>query len=63
MEIIMKNEVTSFDNIGVGEIFENENGFFLKIDDDKGFDVYSGCIILFGDTESVTPHHAKLIIE
>ena len=63
MEVIMKNETTNFENIGVGEVFEVEHGFFLKIDDDKGFDVYNGEIFLFKDTKSVILHHAKLIID
>lgn len=63
MEVIVKNETTSFDNIEIGQIFESDHGFFLKIDDDKGFDVYNGEIFPFRDTESVILHHAKLIIE
>lgn len=63
MEVVMKNETTNFENIGVGEVFEAEHGFFLKIDDDKGFDVYNGEIFPFRDTESVILHRAKLIIE
>lgn len=63
MEVVMKNETTSFENIGVGEVFETEHGFFLKIDDDKGFDVYNSEIFSFRDTETVTLHHAKLIID
>ena len=63
MEVIMKNETTNFENIGVGEIFESEHGFFLKIADDMGFDVYNGEIFPFRDTERVTLHRAKLIIE
>lgn len=63
MEIIVKNDATDFENISVGEIFEFENGFFLKIDDNKGFDIYNDEIFPFRDIESVIPHHAKLIIE
>lgn len=63
MEVIMKNETTNFENIGVGEIFEIEHSFFLKIDDDRGFDVYNGEIFPFRDNVSVILHPAKLIIE
>ena len=63
MEVVMKNETTNFENIGVGEVFEAEHGFFLKIDDDKGFDVYNDEIFSFRDTETVVLHQAKLIID
>ena len=63
MEIVMKNETTNFENIGVGEVFEAENGFFLKIDDDKGFDVYNDEMFPFRETEKVVLHRAKLIID
>lgn len=63
MEVVMKNETTNFEDIGVGEIFEAEHGFFLKINDVAGFDVYNGEIFPFRETEKVTLHRAKLIIE
>lgn len=62
MEVIMKNEATYFDNIGVGEIFESD-GFYLKINDYQAFDVYNGEIFPFKENASVIHHHAKLIIE
>lgn len=63
MEVIVKNEVTNFDEIDFGQIFEYDHGFFLKINDDKAFDVYNGEIFPFKENEEVIPHHAKLIIE
>ena len=63
MEVIMKNETTSFDNIEIGQIFESDHGFFLKISYDTGFDVYNDEMFPFNETEKVTLHRAKLIIE
>lgn len=51
-----------FEEIKIGEVFEWDSNFYLKISNTTAFDVYNNLLEGFGETECLIPRESELRI-
>lgn len=51
-----------FEELKIGEVFEWEEVFYLKISETTAFDVYNNLLEGFGETECLIPRKSELRI-
>lgn len=51
-----------FEEIKIGEVFEWQSIFYLKISETTAFDIYNNLLEGFGETECLIPRESELRI-